>query len=62
MTAKTNAERQREYRARKANLQATEVRGIFAHVDDHAALKVRAVKMAKKWAAIAKKLLASEVL
>ena len=60
--AKTNAERQREYRARKANQQATEVRGLFAHADDHAALKGHAVKMARKRAVIAKRLLASGVL
>lgn len=29
--AKTNAERQREFRQRKADTEATEVRGIFAH-------------------------------
>ena len=62
MTAKTNAERQREYRARKASQQSTEVRGIFAHADDHAALKGHAAKMARKRAVITKKLLASGVL
>ena len=60
--AKTNAERQREYRARQSARQATPVRGIFAHADDHAALKGHAVKMAKKRATIAKRLLASGVL
>ena len=62
MTAKTNAERQREYRARKASQQSTEVRGIFAHADDHASLKGHAAKMARKRVFITKKLLASGVL
>ena len=48
-TAKTNAERQREFRARKATeQQATEVRGIFAHPDDHAPIKEHAAKLARK--------------
>lgn len=47
--AKTNAERQREFRARKLNeQQATEVRGIFAHRDDHAEVKAAAAKIARK--------------
>ena len=62
MTAKTNAERQREYRARKVYQQTKEVRGLFAHVDDHAALKGHAVKMARKRAVLTKRLLASGVL
>ncbi len=46
--AKTNAERQREFRARKSTeQQATEVRGIFAHSDDHAAVKAEAAKIAR---------------
>lgn len=48
MTAKTTAERQREFRARQAGQQATEVRGIFAHPDDHAPIKEHAAKLARK--------------
>lgn len=44
----TNAERQVAFRKRQAEQQATEVRGIFAHKDDHAALKSYAAKLAKK--------------
>jgi len=45
--AKTTAERQREFRARKATeQQVTEVRGIFAHPDDHAEVKEAAAKIA----------------
>ena len=62
LTAKTNAERQRDYRARKASQHATEVRGMFAHADDHAGLRAHATKVAKKRAIITKKLLASGVL
>jgi hypothetical protein len=46
--AKTNAERQREFRARKAQTEATEVRGIFAHPDDHAEVKEAAAKIARR--------------
>lgn len=46
--AKTNAERQREYRARKAAETVTEVRGIFAHLDDHAEVKEAAAKIARR--------------
>jgi hypothetical protein len=52
--AKTNAERQREFRARRAAQQSFEVRGIFAHHDDHAAIKEAAVKIARKRARAAK--------
>lgn len=48
MTAKTTAERQREFRERWAEKNATEVRGIFAHADDHPAIKEVAVKLARK--------------
>ena len=48
MTAKTTAERQREFRARKAQLAEQEVRGIFAHVDDHSAIKVQADKITRR--------------
>lgn len=46
--AKTNSERQREFRQRKAETQATEVRGIFAHPDDHAEVKEAAAKIARR--------------
>jgi hypothetical protein len=48
--AKTNAERQREFRQRKAATEATEVRGIFAHHDDHQQIKELAEKLARKLA------------
>lgn len=49
MPAKTNAQRQAEFRARKASeQQATEVRGIFAHPDDHAEVKEAAAKIARR--------------
>lgn len=47
-TAKTTAQRQRTFRARKAEQQMTEVRGIFAHPDDHGAVKAAAVEIARK--------------
>jgi hypothetical protein len=50
MIAKTTAERQREFRQRKA--EAPEVRGIFAHPDDHAAVKESAAKIARRRAKI----------
>jgi len=49
--AKTNAERQREFRARKA--EAPEVRGIFAHPDDHAEVKEAAAEIERLRAALA---------
>ena len=39
MTAQTTTERQAAYRARKAQNGTAEVRGIFAHPDDHPAIK-----------------------
>jgi hypothetical protein len=48
LIAKTNAQRQAEFRARKIEEAATEVRGIFAHADDHAAIKEHAAKLAKR--------------
>lgn len=45
---KTSAERQRAYRARKAQQQLTEVRGIFAHPEDHGAIKSAAAKINKR--------------
>ena len=53
--AKTNAERQREFRARHADQQATEVRGIFAHPDDHQAVKDEAAKINRRRARSVKK-------
>jgi hypothetical protein len=53
--AKTNAERQREFRARQAEQQATEVRGIFAHPDDHQQIKDEAAKIARRRARQAKR-------
>lgn len=47
-TAKTNAERQRAFRARMAEQQITEVRGVFAHRDDHAEVKAMADKLKRK--------------
>ena len=44
----TNAERQAAFRKRQAEQQVTEVRGIFAHTDDHAAIKHYAAKLTKK--------------
>ena len=44
----TNAERQAAFRRRQAEQAASEVRGIFAHKDDHAAIKNYAAKLAKK--------------
>ena len=54
--AKTNAQRQAEFRARKASeQQATEVRGIFAHPDDHAEVKEAAAKIARRRQRLAKR-------
>ncbi len=55
MTAKTTAERQREFRARQAGQQATEVRGIFAHPDDHQQVKDEAAKIARRRTRLAKR-------
>lgn len=48
VTAKTNAERQRDLRERRANEQAAEVRGIYAHLDDHEAIKETAAKINRR--------------
>jgi len=53
--AKTNAERQREFRQRKADTEATEVRGIFAHPDDHQQIKDDAAKIARRRQRLAKR-------
>jgi hypothetical protein len=42
MTAKTTAERQRDYRARKKAAGLPEVRGIHAPKEKHAAIKLAA--------------------
>ena len=56
MIAKTNAERQAAFRARKATeQQATEVRGIFAHPDDHKQIKDEAAKIARRRTRLAKR-------
>jgi len=44
---KTNAERQDEFRKRKANASLSEVRGIFAQADHHAQIKAYAAKLSK---------------
>lgn len=43
---KTNAERQAAFRASKA--ESPEVRGVFAHPDDHVQIKMYAARLAKK--------------
>ena len=48
MTAATTAERQRAYKARQQEAGLTEVRGIYARPEDHAAIKEYAVKLSKK--------------
>jgi hypothetical protein len=54
--AKTNAERQRAFRERRATeQQLTEVRGIFAHPDDHAEVKEAAAKIARRRQRVAKR-------
>ena len=53
--AKTTAERQRKFRARQAEQQAPEVRGIFAHLEDHAEVKEAAAKIARRRARLAKR-------
>jgi len=44
--AKTNAQRQQSLRGRRA--ATPEVRGIFAHPDDHAEVKEAAAKIARR--------------
>lgn len=46
--AKTTAQRQREFRERKALQSALEVRGIFAHPDDHPPIKAYAAKLQRR--------------
>lgn len=54
--AKTSTQRQREFRARKADQQAYEVRGIFAHLEDHAEVKEAAARIARRRLRAANKL------
>jgi hypothetical protein len=46
--AKTTTERVAALRQRRLEAGQTEVRGIFAHADDHAAIKEHAAKLAKR--------------
>lgn len=55
MTALTNAEKQAAFRARKLEQKLPEVRGIFAHPDDHAEIKETAAKAARRRARAANK-------
>ena len=55
MIAKTNKERQREFRARKTEIEETEVRGIFAHPDDHQTIKNEAAKIYRRRARAVRK-------
>ena len=49
--AKTPAERKAAQRARLAQKGLAEVRGIFAHPDDHAKIKAAAARVKKRRAA-----------
>jgi len=44
----SNAERQARFRAKKAEQECPEVRGIYAHKLDHLAIKGYAAKVTKK--------------
>ena len=44
----SNKERQARFRAKKAEQECLEVRGIYAHKLDHAAIKGYAAKVTKK--------------
>lgn len=44
----TGAERQRRFRERKRSLLLLEVRGVFAHLDDHLAIKRYALKVSSR--------------
>jgi hypothetical protein len=48
VTAQTTAQRQEALRARRALLGLIEVRGIYAHPDDHPAIKSAAEKLRRK--------------
>lgn len=51
MTAKTVKERQADFRQRKAEQTLIEVRGIFAHLDEHKKIKAYAEKLRRAKAA-----------
>jgi hypothetical protein len=53
--AKTSAERQREFRQRKSEAEATEVRGIFAHPAIHEQIKADAAKLNRRRARLVAK-------
>jgi hypothetical protein len=46
--AKTAAQRKADERQRHKDAGRSEVRGIFAHTDDHAPIKEHAAKLARK--------------
>lgn len=48
----SNKERQARFRAKKAEQECPEVRGIYAHKLDHAAIKGYAAKVSKKRAKV----------
>lgn len=48
MTAKTTADRQRDYRARKAAANLPEVRGIYAARQEHPAIRAIAKMIASR--------------
>lgn len=52
MIAKTVAERQRDYKARQREAGLVEVRGIYAHPDDHASIRAHAAKLHKRRARV----------
>lgn len=58
MTVKTPAQRQQAFRQRLA--ATPEVRGIFAHPDDHLAVKDAALKLARKRHLAERKLMESQ--
>ena len=56
MPSKTNAQRQQDLRnRRKLEENRTEVRGIFAHPDDHQQIKDEAAKIARRRTRLAKR-------
>ncbi len=52
MTAKTLTERVTESKQRKRDAGLKEVRSLWAHPDDHAAIRTYAAKLAKKRASV----------
>lgn len=55
MIAKTNAQRQAELKARREAEGVKKVEGLYAHVDDHAEIKMFATKVARRRARLARK-------